>query len=400
MNSETDTPDAQPRKPIWEINSMLRCPILGLCLTLSEQKQILKKARVSHAGLSPHDMHAILGQGFQKEGPLARRVQRTLDTKYRREIADCGVLTENKWLSWWKERLEQGQIEGALWAVATHPNLPETVPEEIWGDVHMYPFLQSHRTQEVLHQVRRLRTEHQALSQNLRETRKRAHALDKTLRRAEQTQATQARKIESLSAENEDLKRNSRAQQFQTENAALRVRLEKTEQQLQTRSTAVERLKAKNEQLTTELATRIEVNQVMRAEIEGLLQETFRDESQCEQCPNYDLCARRVLLVGGITKLSAFYRDLVEKMGGKFVYHDGYVSNSNGGQALANLVRRADVVLCPVDVNSHNACLGVKKFCKKWETPYHMLHSSSVSSIHHALMGVAGEMNGRTGVPV
>jgi hypothetical protein len=113
----------------------------------------------------------------------------------------------------------------------------------------------------------------------------------------------------------------------------------------------------------------------------------LRDETECETCPNRDLCARRVLLVGGITKLCAFYRDLVEKMGGEFGYHDGRASG--GERALENLIGWADVVLCPVDVNSHRACLSVKKTCKKWEKPYYMLPSSSVSSISRALADVA-----------
>ncbi|HEC36184.1 MAG TPA: DUF2325 domain-containing protein, partial [Anaerolineae bacterium] len=40
-------------------------------------------------------------------------------------------------------------------------------------------------------------------------------------------------------------------------------------------------------------------------------------------------------------------------------------------------------------VNSHRACLSVKKICKKWEKPYYMLPSSSVSSISRALTDVA-----------
>jgi hypothetical protein len=49
------------------------------------------------------------------------------------------------------------------------------------------------------------------------------------------------------------------------------------------------------------------------------------------------------------------------------------------------MVGWADVVLCPVDVNSHNACRGVKRACKKMSKPYHMLPSSGVSSVARTL---------------
>jgi hypothetical protein len=93
------------------------------------------------------------------------------------------------------------------------------------------------------------------------------------------------------------------------------------------------------------------------------------------------------LLVGGITRLHAFCRDVVEEMGGEFRRHDG--RPGGGERMLESMIGWADVVLCPVDVNSHRACLSVKKICRKMEKPYHMLPSSSVSSISRALDEVA-----------
>jgi hypothetical protein len=275
--------------------------------------------------------------------------------------------------------------------VVTHPDLPETAAEEIWGDVHMYPFHESQRRQEVSSRVQRLLADNRALNQKLCKARNRAHALDRSLRQAEQALKAQTGKMESLQAQNDDIKRDSRAQRLVSENAAMCAQLEKAERLLQVRNKAIERLKAEMGQQANELSVQREVNQALQGEIERTLRERRLEEAHCEDCPSYDLCARRVLLVGGIEKLSAFYRDVVEKMGGCFEYHDGSISTGNGGQTLAGLIRRADVVLCPVDVNSHNACLSVKKYCKKWEKPYHMLASSSISNISRTLTRVAVE---------
>ncbi|MBC2695683.1 MAG: DUF2325 domain-containing protein [Desulfobacteraceae bacterium] len=99
-----------------------------------------------------------------------------------------------------------------------------------------------------------------------------------------------------------------------------------------------------------------------------------------EACPLFDFCGKRILIVGGITKIKAFYRRAIEKKGAVFEYHDGW-----GKHGLEVLVRRSDMVLCPVNCNSHNACLNVKKLCKKYCKRVHMLPSSSLSSISQAL---------------
>ncbi|MDO7786318.1 DUF2325 domain-containing protein [Desulforamulus aquiferis] len=104
------------------------------------------------------------------------------------------------------------------------------------------------------------------------------------------------------------------------------------------------------------------------------------DQNLNKQC---NLCPKRILLVGGITKLKAVYKDIIEGSGGEFEYMDGYMKG--GDKALDNKIKRCDMVLCPVDCNSHNACLSVKKLCKKHKKPFHMLKSSSISGISMAV---------------
>jgi hypothetical protein len=51
-------------------------------------------------------------------------------------------------------------------------------------------------------------------------------------------------------------------------------------------------------------------------------------------------------------------------------------------------------VLCPVDVNSHAACLSVKKHSKKLGKPYYMLDGSSTSAIYKKLQEIASPQPG------
>ncbi|THB73775.1 MAG: DUF2325 domain-containing protein, partial [Desulfobacteraceae bacterium] len=84
-----------------------------------------------------------------------------------------------------------------------------------------------------------------------------------------------------------------------------------------------------------------------------------------------------------ITKMKAHYKQIVEKAGGEFDYHDGYLRSS--ATDLEAKVRRSDLVLCPVNCNSHNACLKVKKLCNRHKTPLKILSSSSLSAVSQAV---------------
>ncbi len=70
--------------------------------------------------------------------------------------------------------------------------------------------------------------------------------------------------------------------------------------------------------------------------------------------------------------------------GGEFHYHDGYMKNANAG--LEAKVKRCDLVLCPVNCNSHTACRKVKQLCSRYNKPLKILSSTSLSAVTQALI--------------
>lgn len=109
-------------------------------------------------------------------------------------------------------------------------------------------------------------------------------------------------------------------------------------------------------------------------------------------CISCDLCQKRILMVGGITKMEDRYREVVESRGGVFEYHDGYMKN--GAKSLEGIIRRADMVLCPVNCNSHTACGVVKTLGKKYKKPVFMLSGSSLSALAQAIEQVEARFAG------
>jgi hypothetical protein len=102
-------------------------------------------------------------------------------------------------------------------------------------------------------------------------------------------------------------------------------------------------------------------------------------------CPSFNLCKKRILIVGGITRMESLYRELIEGHGGIFEYHNGYVKN--GVKKLESSFKRADIVVCPVNCNSHAACIIVKNLGKKHRKTVCMLASFSLSSVARAILG-------------
>jgi len=87
------------------------------------------------------------------------------------------------------------------------------------------------------------------------------------------------------------------------------------------------------------------------------------EKSSCsEDCPSFNLCRKRILIVGGIARMESQYRRLIEEGGGVLEYHEGHMKG--GTRELENSLRRADIVLCPVNCNSHAACSIVKNMGK------------------------------------
>ena len=68
-------------------------------------------------------------------------------------------------------------------------------------------------------------------------------------------------------------------------------------------------------------------------------------------------------MVGGMTKMKSFYRKIVESNGNEFIYHDGYIKNKI--KQLNDLISASDLILCPVNCNSHNACTNQKAVQKE-----------------------------------
>ncbi|HID40353.1 MAG TPA: DUF2325 domain-containing protein [Calditrichaeota bacterium] len=374
------------RKNIWEIDKSFHCPLIGLCLNISEQRRILKKAGYKVKKLNDPNCHEILVDAISEDSPLAKRVQKFLDTKYKDALERWDNLIDTEYLTAWRASIDGEQMAADFYGMVTRPDFLEREHELFTDSAHILSFYKWQQMQKLQKAYSNLQNQYEYLEQKIKESRSRnleisinEKALRQKLKKMQQTNAILQKQLD------EKEKQTTATHKRSEDETDMQLRLDK-------QAAIIHRLKVENGQLKSQnsgmanlLAREKQVNQILANEISALAPKNKIE--QCENCPNNALFKKRVLLVGGITKLRNYYRDVVERFEGVFEYHDGYIRNGNDN--LDELVRRADYVLCPVDVNSHRACLNVKKFCNKWDKPYHMLRNAGISSVAMALTKIA-----------
>ncbi len=107
----------------------------------------------------------------------------------------------------------------------------------------------------------------------------------------------------------------------------------------------------------------------------------------CRKQCGFKHCAKKILIIGGITKIKHLYKDLIEDCGHECIYLDGYMRR--GDRLLEKKIINCDIVFCPVDCNSHNACSSAKKLCRKHCKPIKILSSSSVTNMAEAIQSIS-----------
>ena len=114
-------------------------------------------------------------------------------------------------------------------------------------------------------------------------------------------------------------------------------------------------------------------------------------DEERDVAPPVTLNGKKVAFVGGIESLVPYYKQIVESLGGVFCdYRRGCPFSKSD---VEELVSKADVIFCPVDINSHGACRNVKKVCKLTGKPCCFLRSSGLGMFGRELADFARSAN-------
>lgn len=386
---------SQPRAlKFWNINPFFKCPVVGMCLTLDEQKQLLKRTGVAIKTKSPFEIHEMLVASADQESRLSRRVDALLNRKFGKETHFLLGLDNPAFKRHFKAAFEAGDCIGATWAAAVHPDLTPELRRELFGDIHMAMHWSGEQRNALKQKLARQSQEVDKLCRRCNQAVQRRRTLQKENRQLMQHQESMKATLAMIERQNTGLKAElaavgscCRYAGIERENRVLQEKLAATLAVAEDKNRLQALLEEENRRLSSEIERQQELNRRIQKEAQELLDEVI-SLTRCESsCPSFDLCQKRVLVVGGITRMASLYRELVESNGGIFEYHDGYMQK--GVKNLEGRLRRADVVVCPVNCNSHAACSIVKNLAKKYQKTVHMLANSSLSAVSQALWGAS-----------
>jgi len=111
------------RRRAWMIHNHFKCPVVGACLSLEEQKKILKKTGNSVKNRSAHEIHGIFVHSLSDKNRLSMRIDAYLHRKFKHEISKFFGFDRSFFLDAWKTHFQNGQIAGLLCVAAIRTDL-------------------------------------------------------------------------------------------------------------------------------------------------------------------------------------------------------------------------------------------------------------------------------------
>ena len=384
----------------WDIETCFTCPIVGMCLTVAEQKQILKKTDFPLKKTSLYEIHEALVACGDSDNKISRRVDSLLERKFMKAAAPLFELDDEAFMDHFKKKLKTGDYLISFWAAVVNPKLSLKSKRKVFGEIHMSMHWGGEESRKAKQHVIRLNGLIDKMNGEIKEGKALRRSLQKKNNNMAKEIALLKQENELLRKDNDDLMGKLQNHQGRTEITNLQKEnrnLEKSlKHALKSSGEAKARLHALHDlrdQLSIELRLQKKHTEQIIREARNLIghfvgsnQGGCMESGQCvcdASCPAFDLCEKRILIVGGIARMESLYREVIEGSGGVFDYHDGYMKK--GSKPLEDRMKRADMVLCPVNCNSHAACTVVKKLGKKHKKNVHMLHNYSVSAISQVL---------------
>ncbi len=380
---------------MWEIESHFKCPVAGAILSVKKHRDILKKCGYNVSSLKSYEYHQIIMSQLNDENKVSIKVNNVIRSQAKKWMDQLDGMNEAQMRKLWKENLETGNVGPLMYAIVSYEDSNLELLQDVYGEVHM----KAHANMTGIFDVQKDLANNRKILDREKNKLKAKSAENKDLVKLRKADAKRISKLETenrqLKSQVADLEQQlspdslqdeARIKDLESQVEALKLALESKDMEIELRDRDLE-------SLHMELAQAHADNETTRREVESFITALGdvtsapcqANESGCakEGCSRYQLCARRIFMIGGITKMKAFYKDIIEKAGGEFEYHDGYIKGA--GMDIESRVKRSDLVLCPVNCNSHNACIQVKKLCNQHKTPLKILSSSSLSAVSQAV---------------
>lgn len=374
------------RRRLWDLPHACHCPVVGVCLPLDTLRRLVSKAMGGQPQADDYDVHVSAVAECVHRNRLSELLQGELERRYAREIKAYRVFkTPQAVAEAWLSAVRQGDVAGAFWAALTHPRCDAVLQEVLCRDLHMLQHQAGAAVRVDLVRFNALLSENGVLSRELAKAQERstraladkAADVDRLQAQLMQLRAELLAKDSRLAFMAEDLE----ALKASLPGHAAVQRLQRKLDQMAARQVDLE---AQNASLRHRLAAMDRASPGLSpAPVSSARSGAAQDGVPHLSPVTLYLRQKTVLCVGGRSGNIANYRDLVERVGGRFAHHDGGLEDSQS--VLDASLAAADLVICQTGCISHNAYWRVKDFCKRTGKRCVFVENPSASSLERGL---------------
>lgn len=380
------------RRRIWDLPRDCHCPVVGVCLPLGTLRRLANKAWGGQALADDYEIHVGAVAECERRNRLSEVLQHELDQRYSRVVQHFRLAkTTGAVAQLWAQAVAQGDVAGAFWAALTHPRCNTVLQEALCRDMHMIQHQAGASVRADLARFTALLEKNAILTRELgrvqeRNTRLMADKSSEVERlnaQLMQVRAEQIAKDTSIAFLSEDLM----ALKASIPGLESRTRLQKKIGQMSERHSELE---SHINDLRQKLASATKALESVNA---GAAQAVRMDTVEQQATRSFPIALhlqqKTVLCVGGRSGNVASYRDLIERVGGRFAHHDGGMEDSQN-LLDANLAA-ADLVICQTGCISHNAYWRVKDFCKRTGKRCVFVENPSATSLARGLEQISAK---------
>lgn len=365
---------------LWEIEGCYHCSIIGTSLTLKEVRRILKRAGYAeHASGSDYLLHSTLVKASHEKNEISKIAQKMLERKFKFTISKYyRVSTEEELEELWEEALESGALAEAYWAILSHPVTEDRLRDRVFGDIHVLSHLNGTSGNEEACKLKEMEAAYNKAEKArlfFRAQLKESKRMIKTLEERDRQASHLEEELKKLECRLKELEERSLSQKGT-------MIIERLEKELEQKSAKEENDSQRLLILTEKLKKlSLENGRLRTALLNNEPIEPAHEESAERACR--EIGGKCILYVGGRNSLIPRCREIVEQQGGGFIFHDGGIEQSTS--RLSEVLSKVDIVMCPLDCISHDACRFVKKSCKRHQKKLILLKKSGVSSFKRGL---------------
>lgn len=390
------SPQGSRRRRIWELASHAHCPVVGVCLPIHAVRKVVDKLLGGQTQAGDYELHCGVITECKLRSPVAEAVQRELDRRYAAALRKTHALKNAAALgAWWREAQCGNDVAGALWATLTHARCDIALEENVLQDIHMLQHQVGTANRADLQRLTALHEENGVLARELAGAQ--ARCTQQALDNGRKTEALQAALMQARA---DLISRDTRIATLADELRLLEQAVPSLRSRADLTRQAAEQIERLQDLERTLLRSRHETERERHRAGEAIgalqqLQQTVASAAGAGAAGSSDEPAdaanslqtqfadRAVLCVGGRQASVPVYRQLIEKVGGRFLHHDG--GEEDNTARLDTTLAAADLVICQTGCISHDAYWRVKDHCKRTGKRCLFVENPSSASLQRAL---------------